>query len=111
MTNSDLLKLLRCPETRQPLALADERVIRSLNDQISAGIVRNRGGVTVRCPCDSGLVREDGRYLYPIREAIPEMLISESMPMPLVQRDDGLAAVTAHCDGKSGKATSRPLAN
>ena len=83
MTDPDLLKLLRCPETRQPVALADESMIRSLNDRISAGVVRNRGGVTVVRPCDSGLVRQDGRYLYPIRESIPVMLISEAMPLEL----------------------------
>jgi uncharacterized protein YbaR (Trm112 family) len=90
MTDPDLLKLLRCPETRQPLSLADEAMIRLLNDGISAGKVRNRGGAKVVRLCDSGLVREDGLYLYPIRETIPELLISEAMALTAVRDGDGM---------------------
>ena len=90
MTDPELLKLLRCPETRQPLVLADESMIRLLNDRILAGVVRNRRGETVLRPCDGGLVRQDGRYLYPIREAVPEMLIAEAMPLD--RWDEGEAA-------------------
>jgi len=96
MTDPDLLKLLRCPETRQPVALADESMIRSLNDRISAGVVCNRGGVTVVRPCDSGLVRQDGRYLYPIREAIPVMLISEAMPLEFEDSRTTRPSVISH---------------
>ena len=99
MTDPELLRLLRCPETRQPLAVADETVIRSLNDRISAGVMRNRGGETVLRPCDSGLVRQDGRYLYPIREAIPEMLIAEAMPLGL--RDEVEPAAMDDSQGRN----------
>ena len=88
MTDPELLRLLRCPETRQPLALADEAVLRSLNERIAAGTMRNRGGAIVLRRCDAGLVRQDGRYLYPIRDAIPEMLISEAMPLDAAASDE-----------------------
>ena len=81
MNDFELLKLLRCPETRQPLRIADAPVVRALNERIAAGQVHNRGGAKVNEPCDGGLIREDGRYLYPIRQEIPVMLIAEALPM------------------------------
>jgi len=81
INDPDFLKMLRCPETRQQLTIADAAVLQSLNTRIAAGHVRNRGGGKVAQPCEAGLVREDGRYLYPIREAIPVMLIAESLPL------------------------------
>jgi uncharacterized protein YbaR (Trm112 family) len=34
-------------------------------------------------PVDGGLVRSDGRFLYPIRDDIPIMLVEEAIPLPL----------------------------
>ena len=40
----------------------------------------NRGGEAVKEHLDGGLVREDRKFLYPIREDIPIMLIDEAIP-------------------------------
>jgi uncharacterized protein YbaR (Trm112 family) len=80
MVDSKLLEILCCPETKQDLSLASDDVINRLNAKIRAGQVKNRGDQAVKDPVDAGLVREDGKYLYPIREDIPIMLIDEAIP-------------------------------
>ena len=79
MIEAQLLKILCCPETRQPLAVADAPTVARLNERIAARALKNRGGKAVTEPCESGLVRQDGQVLYPIRQGIPILLIAESM--------------------------------
>lgn len=79
MVSPQLLEILVCPETRQPVRAADASVVASLNAAIEAGTVVNRGGQEVRDPVDAALVREDGKVLYPVREDIPIMLIDEAI--------------------------------
>ncbi|HAZ63664.1 MAG TPA: hypothetical protein DCZ72_08670 [Armatimonadetes bacterium] len=76
-----LLEVLRCPETRATLTLADEALLARLNAAIAAGTLRNRGGETVSEPIDGALVREPGDIAYPIRDEIPEMLIDSGLPL------------------------------
>jgi uncharacterized protein YbaR (Trm112 family) len=75
----DLLEILVCPETKQPVRLAPAEVLARLNQRIQAGQLRNRGGAPVARPLAEGLLREDGRVLYPIDDGIPVMLIEESI--------------------------------
>ena len=79
MIEADLLKILCCPETRQPLAPVDAATLDRLNDRIVARGFKNRGGKAVTEPCEGGLVRQDGQVVYPIRQGIPILLIAESM--------------------------------
>ncbi len=79
--DQDLLSILCCPETKQPLTLADAMVIQKLNEAISRGIIRNSGEKQVTTPLDGGLIRADQQVLYPIRENIPVMLIEEGIPL------------------------------
>lgn len=79
MIEADLLKILCCPETRQPLAPADAATVARLNERIAARSLKNRGGKAVTEPCEGGLVRQDGQMLYPIRQGIPLLLIAESV--------------------------------
>jgi uncharacterized protein len=80
MIDPELLKILCCPETHQEVRLAEAAVIDKLNGQIAAGTLRNRAGQPVQEKIDGGLVRTDGRYLYPIRRDIPVMLVDEGIP-------------------------------
>ncbi len=82
MIDPELLKILCCPETHQGLALAEASVLVSLNKQIEAGQLRNRAGQPVQEKIDGGLVRDDGQFLYAIRQDIPIMLIDEAVPLP-----------------------------
>lgn len=76
-----LLEILACPETKEPVSSADEEMIANINAAIAAGTLQNRAGETVRERIDGGLVREDRKYLYPIRDEIPIMLIDEGIPL------------------------------
>ena len=75
----DLLDILVCPESRQPVAMAAADVLARLNAAIDSGDTVNRGGDPVTEPVTDGLLREDGQVLYPIRDGIPIMLIDESI--------------------------------
>ena len=79
--SQDLLDILACPESKQPLSLAGEAVIADLNSRISQGTRINRAGKPVTESMDGGLIREDGQYLYPIRDDIPIMLIDEAIAL------------------------------
>ena len=82
MIEQNLLDILVCPETKQPLRVADEDLLSRLNASIEAGSVTNRGGEAVTSALTEALVREDGTTLYPVRDDIPIMLIDESIPLP-----------------------------
>ena len=81
MIDPELLKILCCPETHQEVRLAEAAVIEKLNGQIAAGALTNRAGQPVTEKIDSGLVRADGKVLYPIRRNIPVMLVDEGIPL------------------------------
>ena len=81
MIDKELLEILACPETKEPVYLADSSVVEDLNLRISRGEVANRGGNKVEKKMDGGLLREDGAYLYPIEDDIPIMLIDEAIPI------------------------------
>ena len=77
----ELLEILVCPETKQPVAMAGDEMLTQLNDKIAGGTLRNRGGDTVEKPIAEGLVRQDGKILYPVDDGIPVMLIEESIEL------------------------------
>lgn len=79
MVDAELLEILVCPETKDPVRLADAQLLERVNAAIERGTVQNRGGETVRDPVEEGLVREDGKVLYPVRDDIPIMLIDEAI--------------------------------
>jgi uncharacterized protein YbaR (Trm112 family) len=82
MIDPDLLQILCCPETHQEVRLAAPAVIEELNRRIAAGALKNRAGQAVSEKIDGGLIRADGKFLYPIRRSIPVMLVDEGIPVP-----------------------------
>ena len=90
MVDPDLLSLLCCPETRQGLRQADAPLLEKLNQQITAGSLLNRTGGRVSEKLTGGLIREDGKILYPVRNGIPVMLV-----------DEGISCAEAHFSGTS----------
>lgn len=84
MIDKVLLDILACPETKEGVALADQSLVDAVNAAITSGNLRNRGGEPVTEPIDGGLVRDDGKYLYAIRDEIPIMLIDEAIPLDSV---------------------------
>ena len=81
MIAPDLLKILCCPETHQSLTLAEASLVEKLNRAIAAGELSNRNHRQVVERIEGGLVRADGKFLYPIRQDIPVLLVQEAFPL------------------------------
>ena len=79
--NAELLSLLRCPATRQPLTAAEPAVVARLNALVAAGSLRNAAGEPVTAQLDGGLVRADGQALYPVRREVPVLLVDEAITL------------------------------
>ena len=79
--DQELLDILVCPETHQPVKMADDELVASVNGRIKAGGVRNHQGDAVTDAITEGLVRDDGKCLYVIDDGIPNMLIDERIDL------------------------------
>ena len=76
--NESLLKDLCCPESRQSMRPAAAGLVADLNEQIKVGKLKTKGQ-SVQDAFDEGLVREDGKSLYPVRGGIPVLLVAEAI--------------------------------
>jgi uncharacterized protein len=81
MIKQELLKIIVCPVNHQPLRIADQRLIDRVNQAISAGLVKDRASRPVAAPIQEGLIREDGKVLYAVRDNIPVLLADEGIPI------------------------------
>lgn len=79
--DSNFIASLVCPETREKLDIADPALIDQLNSAVKAGTLKNRGGQSVSTALDGGLVRADGRVVYPIWDDIPNLLVDEGIDL------------------------------
>ena len=79
MLDPELLEILVCPETREPVHLADATLLDRINSAVSARELRTRSGELLKDRIEAGLVREDGLVLYPVKDDIPVMLIDEAI--------------------------------
>ena len=84
ITDKDLLAILCCPETKQAVTVAESALVDKLNAAVSRGGLMNKGKKPVSEQMEGGLLRVDGKILYPIREGIPVMLIEEGIPLDQV---------------------------
>jgi uncharacterized protein YbaR (Trm112 family) len=76
-----LVEILVCPETRQPVHIASPEELARVNASVRNGTLRNRSGAKVERELSEALVRDDGRVLFPVDDGIPSMLIEESIPL------------------------------
>ncbi|MFQ6674056.1 MAG: Trm112 family protein [Fidelibacterota bacterium] len=83
--SQDLLAILCCPETKEDVHLIPEEEVERINSAISGGTARKRSGEIETELIGGGLLREDGKYLYPIRQDIPIMLMDEAIDMSTVK--------------------------
>ncbi len=79
MISKDLLTILCCPETKQDVAPIDDTTLEHINQKIRQGTLKNRADKPVKEEIHGALLREDGKYIYPVREDIPIMLIDEAI--------------------------------
>lgn len=80
MITKELLDILCCPETKQDIQYIEGEVIEKINKKIKSGLLKNRNAEIVKEPIDAGLLRQDRKYIYPIKDGIPIMLIEEAIP-------------------------------
>ena len=81
MIDAELLKILCCPETHQDVRVAEDALIERLNGLIAKAQLKNRAGNLVQESIDGGLIRGDGKILYPVRRNIPVMLVDEGIAL------------------------------
>ena len=81
MLDAELLNLLCCPDTHQAVRPADAALVAQLNQKVQASVLKNRVGQPVKEAIEGGLVRADGKFLYPVRRGIPVMLVDEAIPL------------------------------
>lgn len=86
MISNELINILICPETQQPLKLADAETLATLNQAASEGRLVNASGQPVTTSFDAGLVREDGTRFYPVIDDIPVMLVDDSISLEQVKQ-------------------------
>lgn len=79
---ASLLPLLRCPSSRQRLAVGTPAELEQLNSAIVAGGVRNSGGRVVTEPAEALLIVADRSCAYLVRDGIPILLPEEAVPAP-----------------------------
>lgn len=75
----ELLEVLVCPVTKQPLQLLSDEQLATLNQQIAKGSVTNSGGARVESPFTEGLITTDSKTIYRIDDGIPIMLAEEGI--------------------------------
>lgn len=81
MIDKDLLSILACPATHQPLREATAEELAALNARVAAGGVKAVGGKALTQPLDAALVREDGKLGYPVLHGIPVLLVDEGVEL------------------------------
>ncbi len=81
MLNQETVAILVCPVTGQSLKLAAAPLIATINRAIEAGKLQDQLGRLVRLSISEGLVRQDGKVLYPVRDGIPVMLADDGIPL------------------------------
>ena len=79
MVNPELLEILVCPETKQTLKVAAVDILDRVNQAVEGRSLVNQGGDRVKDRIEEGLVREDGKVLYPVKDDIPVMLLDEAI--------------------------------
>ena len=77
----ELVEILVCPDTKLNVDLAPAETVEKINLAIKENIVLNVDGQSVNDPLQDGLLREDDKIIYPVRDSIPVMLIGEGISM------------------------------
>ena len=79
-----LLDIICCPVTHVPLKVLPRGELQQLNQLIDAGRIKARDDATVRGSWEAGLITEDGKLAYPIRDGIPVLLEESAVHMSQV---------------------------
>lgn len=77
--SSNMIQLLRCPETGSPLHSLEAENIESLNKSIRNGKLVNRMGKSIPDELEGGLVNETRTWVYTIRSGIVCLIQDEAI--------------------------------
>ena len=77
----ELVEILVCPDTKLNVDLAPAETVEKINLAIKENIVLNVDGQSIKELLQDGLLREDDKIIYPVRDCIPVMLVGEGIPM------------------------------
>ncbi len=77
--DSRLLDILCCPVSKLPVRLLKKPELEALNRSIQAGGIETAAGHAITKPLTAGLIRTDGKLIYPIEDDIPVMLADEAI--------------------------------
>jgi uncharacterized protein YbaR (Trm112 family) len=80
--DTELLTLLRCPETRGNLRAATPGELERINAAIHNSSVRNRSGELISGLLDECLICDSAGLCYPVRDGLPLMLAGEAFDTP-----------------------------
>ncbi|HTD17372.1 MAG TPA: Trm112 family protein [Chthoniobacterales bacterium] len=80
--DSQLLSLLRCPETKGVLRTASPAELEKFNIAIRNSAVRNRNGEPISELLDDCLICDSAGLCYPVRDGLPLMLTGEAFDTP-----------------------------
>ena len=69
-----LLEILCCPVSKTPLTLLAQEKLDKLNSIINSGEALFVNGEKITEPLSEGLITEDGKVIYPVRNDIPVLL-------------------------------------
>ncbi|MGB0646176.1 MAG: hypothetical protein ACPGQS_03315 [Bradymonadia bacterium] len=79
MLADDILGLLVCPQSKQPLRYGSKKLLTKLNKRIKSGSLTFLSGATINEPLNDILVRDDGNIAYGVFDEIPNLLADEGI--------------------------------
>lgn len=77
--NSQLLAILVCPHTKNPLQAASTELLAQVNERIQKGNCLNVGKEKISLPYDQGLFEPKTQIFYPFMEGIPVLVYEKGI--------------------------------
>ena len=82
MIDSKLVEMLRCPIDGNRLEIAENTLLKRVNDAIGRGELRDVVDQKVTVPMDAALVNLGANRGYPIRGGIPSLVADQAFELP-----------------------------
>ena len=79
--DNNLLDIVCCPVTRQPMSKLASKTLVRLNELIREQRVSSRGKALVSEELEGALVTDDGKLAYPIVDGIPVLLAERGIAL------------------------------
>ncbi|EMI16775.1 hypothetical protein RMSM_06293 [Rhodopirellula maiorica SM1] len=82
MIDQNLLSMLRCVLSGEPLQPAEPSFVEKINESIKLGELRDRQDQRIHEGIDTGLISKSGGLMYPVRDGIVCMVADEAIVLP-----------------------------